>query len=260
MVNIPLYQFDAFTDRPFGGNPAAVCPLDVWLADEEMYAIAAENNLSETAFYVPEGDGFRLRWFTPAIEVDLCGHATLATAWLILKHLEPTRDSVFFETRSGRLTVSREGDRLVMDFPAMPGTDVALPDGFAEAIGATPVAFLRAAKNMAVFEDEATVRSIFPDFAYIKSMQGSGLIVTAPGVESDCASRFFAPHAGIDEDPVTGSAHCTIVPYWAARLGKSNIHARQVSARSGDLYCSLDGDRVRLAGTARLVIQGTFFL
>ena len=147
-----------------------------------------------------------------------------------------------------------------MDFPAMPGMDAAVPEGFTEAIGAEPVAFLRAAKNMAVFEDEATVRSIFPDFGYIKAMEGWGLIVTAPGVESDCASRFFAPHAGVDEDPVTGSAHCTIVPYWAARLGKTEIHARQVSARSGDLHCVLDCDRVRLAGQARLVIEGKFFL
>jgi len=225
-----------------------------------MQSIAFENNLSETAFYVPEGDGFRLRWFTPEVEVDLCGHATLATASLILEKLQPDRPSVAFETRSGILTVVREGDLLVMDFPALPASEVPMPEGFADAIGVTPVKFLRAVKNMAVLQNEAEVRSLNPDFAYIKNMLGSGLIVTAPGSESDCASRYFASHVGVNEDPVTGSAHCTIVPYWAERLGKNEIHARQVSKRSGDLYCRLAGDRVFMGGKARLVIEGTFAL
>lgn len=257
---IPLYQLDAFTDRPFGGNPAAVCPLDAWLPDDVMQSIALENNLSETAFYVPEGDGFRLRWFTPAIEVDLCGHATLATASLILEKLQPDRPSVTFETRSGTLTVRREGDLLEMNFPALPAKEIAMPEGLIDAIGVAPVKFLRAVKNMAVLKSEAEVRAVSPDFDYIKKMQGMGLIITAPGDGSDCASRYFAPHAGINEDPVTGSAHCTIVPYWAERLGKVEIHARQVSSRSGDLYCRLDGDRVLMAGKARLVVEGTFRL
>lgn len=260
MTSIPLYQLDAFTDRPFGGNPAAVCPLDEWLPDDVMQAIALENNLSETAFYVSEGDGFRLRWFTPKIEVDLCGHATLATGALILEKLEPGRDAVSFETRSGTLGVRRDGDMLVMDFPALPAKDVDMPAGLADALGKAPVRFMRAVKNMAVFDSETDVREVNPDFDYIAAMEGMGLIVTAPGENSDCASRYFAPHAGIDEDPVTGSAHCTIVPYWADVLGKEAIHARQVSERTGDLYCRMAGDRVVIGGRARLVIEGTFRL
>lgn len=258
MTTIPIFQLDAFTDKPFGGNPAAVCPLQEWLPDDVMQSIALENNVSETAFYVPEGDGFLLRWFTPKIEVDLCGHATLATAWLILNELEPDRASVAFETRSGTLTVSRDGDLLAMDFPVMVAEERPAPAGLAEAIGIEPVKFLKAVKNMAVLENEAVVRAVNPDFGYIKNMDGMGLIITAPGDQSDCASRYFAPHAGIDEDPVTGSAHCTIVPYWSGVLGKAQIHARQVSARSGDLYCWLEGDRVVLSGKARTVIKGTF--
>lgn len=260
MTAIPLYQLDAFTDKPFGGNPAAVCPLDDWLPDDVLQSIALENNLSETAFYVPEGDGYRLRWFTPKIEVDLCGHATLATGALILDKLDPGRDAVSFETRSGTLGVKRDGDMLVMDFPALPAKDVPMPEGLKDALGCAPVRFLRAVKNMAVFESEADVRAIDPDFGYIAEMEGMGLIVTAPGDASDCASRYFAPHAGINEDPVTGSAHCTIVPYWAEMLGKDDIHARQVSARSGDLYCRMNGERVVIGGKARLVVEGTFLL
>jgi PhzF family phenazine biosynthesis protein len=258
MTTIPIFQLDAFTDKPFGGNPAAVCPLQEWLPDDVMQSIALENNVSDTAFYVPEGDGFLLRWFTPKIEVDLCGHATLATAWLILNELEPDRASVAFETRSGTLTVSRDGDLLAMDFPVMVAEERPAPAGLAEAIGIEPVKFLKAVMNMAVLENEAVVRAVNPDFGYIKNMDGMGLIITALGDQSDCASRYFAPHAGIDEDPVTGSAHCTIVPYWSGVLGKAQIHARQVSARSGDLYCLLEGDRVVLTGKARTVIKGTF--
>jgi len=258
MTTIPLFQLDAFTDKAFGGNPAAVCPLQEWLPDDVMQSIALENNLSETAFYVPEGDGFRLRWFTPKLEVDLCGHATLATAWLILNELEPDRADVDFETRSGTLSVSRDGELLSMDFPAMVATEQPTPEGLAEAIGVEPLKFLKAVKNMAVLEDEAAVRAVDPDFGYIKNLDGMGLIITAPGDDSDCASRFFAPHAGINEDPVTGSAHCTIVPYWSGVLSKAQIHARQVSARSGDLYCWYEGDRVVIGGKARTVIKGTF--
>jgi len=260
MTAIPLYQLDAFTDRAFGGNPAAVCPLESWLADDVMQAIAFENNLSETAFYVPEGDGFRLRWFTPKSEVPLCGHATLATASLILEKLDTAREEVVFETLSGPLAVKRDGDILAMDFPALPPTDVPMPDGLVDALGKAPVRFLRAVKNMAVFETEADVLAVTPDFDYIAGMEGAGLIVTAPGDASDCASRYFAPHVGINEDPVTGSAHCTIVPYWASELGKTEIHARQVSERGGDLYCRMAGDRVVIGGHARLVLEGTFLL
>ncbi len=260
MTTLPLYQLDAFTDRPFGGNPAAVCIMHDWLDDATLQAIAVENNLSETAYLVADGDNFKLRWFTPGMEVDLCGHATLASAALVLEHLQPGRKVVAFETKSGTLTVKRDGDKLAMDFPARPAQEVPLPDGFEAATGVVPEYFLRAQKNMAVLADEAAVLAFNPDLDYIKHMQGMGLIVTAPGRESDCASRYFAPHAGVPEDPVTGSAHCTIVPYWAARLGKNDIYARQVSARGGDLYCRLDGDRVILAGYAKLVLEGRMMI
>ncbi len=262
MTAIPLYQLDAFTDRPFGGNPAAVCPLDAWLPDDVLQNIAMENNLSETAFFVPDGDGYELRWFTPAAEVELCGHATLASAALILERLRPDLDTVAFGTRfSGALTVTRDGDRFVMDFPALPASEVPAPDGLADALGGiAPVAYLRAVKNMAVLETKADVARVAPDFDFIRSLEGYGLIVTAPGDDTDFVCRYFAPHVGIPEDPVTGSAHCTLAPYWAERLGKAQIHSRQISARSGDVYCEVVGDRVRLAGHARMVIEGTMTL
>ncbi|MDD9877342.1 MAG: PhzF family phenazine biosynthesis protein [Magnetovibrio sp.] len=257
-MQIPIYQIDAFTDKAFGGNPAAVCPLDDWLPDETMQSIALENNLSETAFFVANGGGgYDLRWFTPAAEVDLCGHATLATGALLLETLTPDAERVRFETRSGTLEVARDGDTLVMDFPALPAAPVEMPAGLAEALGGhEPNAYLRAVKNMAVFDDEATVLAIEPDFDFIAGLDGMGLIVTAPGDASDCASRYFAPQVGINEDPVTGSAHCTIVPYWAERLGKPEIHARQVSARGGDLYCRIDGERVAMGGRAVMFMTG----
>jgi len=260
-MEIPVYQVDAFTDRPFAGNPAAVCPLDAWLPDDVLQAMAIENNLSETAFLVGKGEGeFDLRWFTPGAEVDLCGHATLATAWVLYEQLGEAAERIVFHTRSGALGVARRDGRLVMDFPALAAEPVETPAGLTEALGAEPVAFLRAVKNMAVFESEAQVRAIKPDFDCIKAMEGFGLIVTAPGDASDCASRYFAPQVGIDEDPVTGSAHCTIVPYWAARLGKPDIHARQVSARSGDLYCRDLGARVEIAGNAVMTLKGNMIL
>lgn len=260
MPTIPLYQVDAFTDRPFGGNPAAVCPLDEWLPDDVMQSIAMENNLSETAFFVPEGDRFRLRWFTPTAEVALCGHATLATAYTLFETLGYAKDSIQFVTQqSGILEVRRDGGLIVMDFPALPAEETAAPDGLAEAIGdIKPEAFLRAVKNMAVLSDEAAVQAVVPDLEYIKHMEGYGLIVTAPGTDTDCVCRYFGPQAGVDEDPVTGSAHCTLVPYWSDRLGKTEIHSRQISARSGDVFCKLKGDRVLMAGHGKLVIEGTF--
>ncbi len=261
-MDIPLYQIDAFAERAFAGNPAAVCPLDRPLDADVMQAIAAENNLSETAFVVARGGGeYDLRWFTPATEVDLCGHATLAAAWVLYNIRGETADAVKFHTRSGVLSVGRGLDGLlVMDFPALAAETIDTPPGFADAVGAEPVRFLRAVKNMAVFESEAEVRALRPDFGYIAALDGWGLIVTAPGDDCDCASRFFAPHVGIDEDPVTGSAHCTIVPYWADRLGKTDIHARQVSARGGDLYCRHLGPRVEISGRAVLVISGALTL
>ncbi|NMM44377.1 PhzF family phenazine biosynthesis protein [Rhodospirillaceae bacterium KN72] len=260
--SLPLYQLDAFAEAPFAGNPAAVVPLDDWLPDTVLHAIAAENNLSETAFFVPIPDteqaDFHLRWFTPTVEVDLCGHATLATAGTLFDHLGFEKSTVRFKSQSGTLTATRQGNRVELDFPARPGTPTRVPDGLAAALGGIePVGFLRAMNNMAVLQSEAEVRAVKPDLAYIAALDGDGLIVTAPGEDGDVASRYFAPHAGIDEDPVTGSAHCTIVPYWAERFGgKTQLHCRQVSARGGDLFCELAGDRVRMAGTVRLYLEG----
>ncbi|NQW00359.1 MAG: PhzF family phenazine biosynthesis protein [Rhodospirillales bacterium] len=261
MTTRPVYQIDAFSERIFGGNPAAVCPLDGWLSDAVMQQLAAENNLSETAFFVQTGDAsYELRWFTPAAEVDLCGHATLATAHLIFEILNKGLDALSFQTKSGVLQVARKGDMIELDFPARPAVPAQLPDGFQAAHGCSPAHFLRAAKNLAVFEAEADVAAFRPDLAYIKSLAGDGLIITAPGTSCDFVSRYFAPHQGIDEDPVTGSAHCTSVPYWAGRLGKTALHARQISKRGGDLHCQLDGDRVKMAGRAVLYLEGKYHL
>ena len=256
-MELKLYQVDAFTDRPFSGNPAAVVPLDDWLPDATMQAIAMENNLSETAFMVPrENGGFDLRWFTPLIEVDLCGHATLGTAWVLFNRLGHTAASVTFHTRSGPLTVARDGDRLAMDFPAQPPVPADIGD-VAGALGEVPVAVLRAPYALAVLENEGTVRAVQPNLARIATFDFPGLIVTAAGGDCDFVSRFFAPNAGILEDPVTGSAHCILIPYWAGRLGKTNMFARQVSARGGSLWCTLKGDRVSIAGHAAPYLEGT---
>lgn len=261
MTPIPIYQIDAFTDRVFAGNPAAICPLETWLADDVMQQAASENNVSETAFFVQTADGaYDLRWFTPAAEVDLCGHATLASAHLIFERLNSALDTISFNTKSGILTVIRKAGMIEMDFPSLPATEHPLPAGFEAAHGCEPTLFLRAAKSLAVFDAEADVSAFKPDLTYIKNLDGDGLIVTAPGENCDFVSRYFAPHQGIDEDPVTGSAHCTSVPYWAGRLGKMKLHARQISERGGDLYCELAGDRVKLAGQAKLYMEGQVYL
>jgi PhzF family phenazine biosynthesis protein len=265
-TQIPFYQVDAFTSRAFGGNPAAVCPLRAWLPDEVMQAIAAENNLSETAFFAPDasGEGFDLRWFTPVAEVDLCGHATLASAFVLMTELEPARTSVTFATRSGKLPVVREGQLLSMNFPARPPRAIAPPAGFIEALGAQPTAVVMARDLMAVFDDAETVRRLRPDIAKIAALDAYAVSVSAPGTGADAGadfvSRFFAPRAGIPEDPVTGSAHCSLIPYWAGRLGRTRLKARQVSARGGDLTCTLRDERVDIAGEAVLTIKGAFLV
>lgn len=257
---IPIVQVDAFTREPFRGNPAAVCVLERWLDDATMGAIAAENNLSETAFLVPRGDGsWDLRWFTPTVEVDLCGHATLASGHVVLTRHTPDARRVVFHTRSGALTVERDGGRLALDLPSLPAAP--WDDGSVErALGARPAEVLRAVMALAVLESEAAVRAVAPDMALVAALDADGLIVTAPGDDADFVSRYFAPHAGIPEDPVTGSAHCTLTPYWAARLGRPDLFARQVSARGGELWCSLGGDRVRVAGHVAEVLVGTLHL
>jgi predicted PhzF superfamily epimerase YddE/YHI9 len=265
-TEIPLYQVDAFTSRAFGGNPAAVCPLQAWLPDDVMQAIAAENNLSETAFFVPaaSGDGFDLRWFTPVTEVDLCGHATLASAFVLMTELEPDRTRVTFATRSGTLPVVREGGIWSMDFPARPPRAVEPPPGLFDALGATPSAVVMARDLMAVFDDAGTVRRLRPDIGKIAALDAYAVSVSAPGTGADAdvdfVSRFFAPRAGIAEDPVTGSVHCSLIPYWAGRLGRTSLKARQVSARGGALTCTLRDQRVGIAGDAVLTIKGTIYL
>jgi PhzF family phenazine biosynthesis protein len=256
MTRIPLYQVDAFTSRVFGGNPAAVCPLEDWPADATMQAIAAENNLSETAFFIDRGDRFDLRWFTPAAEVDLCGHATLATAWVLFNELGIDAKEVGFDTLSGRLTVRNDGDRLVMDFPARPPGRIEPSPTLAEALGHVPHEVLRHDNCLAVFESEAEVRDLSPDIARIKALDFPGVIVTAPGEEVDFVSRYFAPKYGIPEDPVTGSAHCELMPYWANRLGSATLTARQISTRGGELHLELVGERVLIGGRCAKFLEG----
>ncbi len=255
-MRIPLYQVDAFTRTTFGGNPAAICPLESWLPDAVMQAIASENNLSETAFFVPRGEDYHLRWFTPAAEVDLAGHPTLATAWVIFNRLGAARDTLIFHTKLGdRLAVTRDGERLAMDFPSRPPVPRAIGD-VADALGAAPTEILAARDGFAVFAAEAAVRGLRPDMQKVAALDCMGLIATSPGTDCDFVSRFFAPRHNIPEDPVTGSAHCTLIPYWAQRLGKTALFARQVSARGGELWCTHRGDRVTIAGACAPYLEG----
>lgn len=254
-MKLKQYQVDAFASRVFEGNPAAVCPLDAWLDDALLQAIAEENNLPETAFFVPSGNGFGLRWFTPTTEVDLCGHATLAAAQVIFEVLGRDAPEILFETRSGELRVVKQGGSLRMDFPARPPDACSPPDALVKGLGVRPDAVLAADDYLAVFDSEATVRAIAPDYALLSQLDLRGVIVTAPGEDVDFVSRFFAPRFGIPEDPVTGSAHCELAPYWASRLGRTALSARQVSRRGGALRCELAGDRVLLYGTAVIFMR-----
>ncbi len=247
-MRIPLYQLDAFASKAFGGNPAAVCPLTAWLSDDIMQAIAAENNLAETAFIVPDGDGFGIRWFTPLAEIDLCGHATLASAYVVFEHLDRKRSTVTFGSNSGPLSVRRAGDRLELDFPALAPTARDLVPAVSAALGKPPAKLLEATSYLAVYDNERDVRSLAPDMEKLAAVHRHGVIVTAPGDDVDFVSRFFAPRFGIPEDPATGSAHCTLTPYWSERLGKAELRARQVSQRVGEFWCALAGDRVKIAG------------
>ena len=249
-MKLKQYQVDAFTDKAFGGNPAAVVPLQSWPDDSLLQAIAEENNLSETAFFVSSKKGFQLRWFTPLKEVDLCGHATLATAHVIFEILGYSKQLITFETRSGELFVGKNGTRLEMDFPARPPTPCELSDALAKGLGQRPVEVLAADDYLAVFDSEAIVRAITPNQALLGQLDLRGVIVTAPGTDVDFVSRFFAPKFGISEDPVTGSAHCELAPYWANKLGKNILTAKQVSKRGGNITCELKADRVILSGCA----------
>jgi PhzF family phenazine biosynthesis protein len=264
MTRLPLYQVDAFTNTVFAGNPAAVVPLERWLPDATMQAIAAENNLAETAFFVAKDDDWELRWFTPTVEVPLCGHATLASACVISEKLQPGRTRMRFMTKSGALEVTREGGRLVMDFPARASESIAPPPGLVAAMGRTPRDVLKSGHMlMCVYDDAGDVASLAPDMAGLTTVECFGVIATAPGKgappgpDCDFVSRFFAPRQGIPEDPVTGGAHCTLIPYWAKRLGKPKLFARQISARGGEITCEDKGARVLMSGNAVLYLEGT---
>jgi len=261
---VPLFHVDAFTDKPFSGNPAAVCPLKAWLDDELLRAVAAENNLSETAYFVREGEAYHLRWFTHRCEVNLCGHATLASAFVLLTILEPQQQSVRFLTRSGLLTVGRQDDLLAMDFPALPPWVCPSPPAdLIDGLGARAdqIRVLQIKDNyFAVYESEDEIRSVRPDFSRLERLHPAGVAVTAPGKNADFVSRYFAPSYGIPEDPVTGSTHCSLTPYWAERLGKSILHAHQVSQRAGELWCEFTGDRVLIKGKAVLTLRGSLLI
>lgn len=257
-MRIPIYQVDTFTTRRFAGNPAAVMPMKSFLSDAVMLAIAAENNLSETAFLVPEGGDYRLRWFTPQVEVPLCGHATLASAAVVMERLEAGRNTVVFHSASGPLTVSRSHAGYVMDLPARPSQEVSTPAGLAEALGLLPLQVWANSFNyMAVLESADAIRQIAPDIAAIARMDRPGVLVTAQGDGSyDFISRYFAPAKGIPEDPVTGAAHCMLMPYWAKRLGKTTLRAFQASRRGGEIVCHLAGDRIELEGSCVFYLEG----
>jgi PhzF family phenazine biosynthesis protein len=259
-MNIPIYQVDAFTSEVFSGNPAAVCILDEWIEDRLLQSVAEENNLSETAYLVQNKSDFDLRWFTPTTEVGLCGHATLASAFVQFFYREWSEDKIRFRTRkSGQLMVTKKGEVLEMDFPARPPAHLLThPDALSRALGVTPQKVYGSAEDlMVVFDSEKTITEIQPDFAILEQLDCRGIIITAPGDRCDFVSRFFAPKVGVPEDPVTGSAHCVLIPYWATVLGKNELHALQVSKRGGELFCGFAGERVRISGKAALYLKGT---
>lgn len=256
-----IYQVDAFTDQVFSGNPAAVIPLDEWLDDEVMQNISAENNLSETAFFVKEPGGkYYIRWFTPLTEVDLCGHATLASAHVLYEHLNFEGEKVIFHSKSGELTVQKKDNVYWMNFPSNPPNPVPVSKLLPEAIGTIPIYTGVNTDLLVLLQDEETVKSLKPDFSLLERMGVRGIIVTAPGTNCDFVSRFFAPSVGINEDPVTGSAHTVLAPFWAKRLGKETLAARQISRRGGDVACILKGDRVEIGGSAVTYMIGDIYI
>lgn len=261
---LPLFTVDAFTTRRFHGNPAAIVLLDdgKWLSDDTMQAIAAENNLSETAFIRRKGKTgpMAIRWMTPTVEVDLCGHATLAAAHVLWNHAGFKGGRVAFSSRSGQLTVTREDGRIVLDFPALPGKKVPVTNAMCDALGKAPIEAFMAVKLMCVFENRRDVYQLQPDLAKVARLDCDGVIVTAPGSGHDFVSRYFVPQGGIDEDPVTGSSHCTLAPYWAHVLGKKHLTAHQTSKRGGELWCEVRGSRVRIGGHAVTVSMGSMLV
>lgn len=260
-MTLTIYQLDAFTSTVFAGNPAAVVPLTEWISDELMQKIAAENNLAETAFYVAEGEQFHIRWFTPTVEVNLCGHATLATAYTIFEYANYPKSLIEFTSKSGILRVEKQGDLLELDFPVDVPVPAETPQEYFDGLDIKPIETLKGISDyFLVFENESQIKAIKPDFKTIAKVPCRGVIVTAKGDEVDFVSRFFGPQSGIDEDPVTGSAHTTLTPFWAEKLGKSTLSAKQISARGGELTCTLTGDRVKIAGKVAPYLKGEIFV
>jgi len=259
-MTYPIYHVDAFTTNLFGGNPAAVCPLEEWLPDGVMQQLAAENNLSETAFFVKEEEGYHLRWFTPEFEIDLCGHATLATAFVLFNHLNYPDDVIKFRSKSGILEVTKKGDLIELNFPSRMPVACEAPENLLKGINIPPTKVLKSRDYFLVYDDESQIKQITPDFTYWNKLDAIGIIVTAASKEVDFVSRFFVPNSVIGEDPVTGSAHCNLIPYWAKELNKTTLRAKQVSAREGELYCEDKGDRVTMAGSAILYLKGEYYL
>jgi PhzF family phenazine biosynthesis protein len=255
-MEISLFQIDAFASELFEGNPAAVCPLDKWLPDETMQSIAAENNLSETAFFVPKGNGFHIRWFTPLNEVNLCGHATLATGYVLFNILGYKKDKIEFESKSGMLAVTQDSGWLVMDFPAQPPVPCDIPKEIVEAFNTAPVECLKSEDFIVVFEREIDIESANPDFEPLKKLDLRGVIITAKSTRYDFVARFFAPKYGIPEDPVTGSAYTQLAPYWASKIGSKKFSVKQLSARGGELSCEIVDDRVFIFGKAMKYLEG----
>jgi PhzF family phenazine biosynthesis protein len=259
-MKLNIYQVDAFTSQLFGGNPAAVVPLENWLDDKLMQNIALENNLSETAFFVNENGRYRIRWFTPTAEVDLCGHATLASAFVLFNYLNFTADSISFDSKSGELVVGREGDLISLNFPARVPKPIELPPVLLNALHSEPEEVLFNKSLIAVFKTESEIREMHPDIKKFLELETHGVIITAPGDDVDFVSRFFAPDVGIDEDPVTGYAHTLLTPYWSKKLGKEKLNALQVSKRGGELICSYNNDRVIICGKGKLYLKGEIYI
>ncbi len=260
-MEISLYQVDAFTHQTFGGNPAAVCPLDRWLDPKLMQRIAAENNLAETAFFVKNEDVYEIRWFMPHDEIDLCGHATLASAYVIFEHLESELSTITFTSQSGPLTARKKDDgAIALDFPARPPVEVVIPPEIFEAFNHRPVAAAASRDLLLLFEGEAEIKTLEYDLSLLKSLPYLCIVPTAIGTSVDFVSRVFDANADMPEDPVTGSAHCSLIPYWQEKLGKTQMTAKQLSEREGDLFCSIDNDRVEIAGKAVLYLKGTAYV
>jgi PhzF family phenazine biosynthesis protein len=255
-MKIPIYQVDAFTSKIFCGNPAAVCPLDKWIDDKILQSIAKENNLSETAFFVSENNGYRIRWFTPVCEVDLCGHATLASAFVIFNGIDRTASSIRFFSNSGELNVARDSDLISLDFPSLPPKVSQNPEKVISAFDIKPNEVLEADDYLLVYDNQEQIEKISPDLNLLKDIDLRGVIVCSKGNDCDFVSRFFAPKYGIDEDPVTGSAHCTLIPYWSEKLGNKKLHANQLSKRGGELFCEMKNERVGISGRAVEYMRG----